>query len=115
MSSQRKQTGWDQKEVQQAWIAGGPAGQAAGMPQGGLWYPGEGTFYWHSQEGPKTGTPAPLGVFRLTRQHEGGEEPRERSRDGTSWDWPLALNESSHLVRELRLPAASSAESACLS
>lgn len=44
-----------------------------------------------------------------------GEEPREKSRDGTSWDWSLALKESSHLVLEPRPPAASSAESACLS
>lgn len=63
------------------------------------------------------GTPAPIGAFPPTRQRGGeGEEPREKSRDGTSGDWQLALQESSHLVRELRrFPAASSAESACLS
>lgn len=93
-------TGWDQKEVQQEWTAGrAKQARPAGMPQGGLWYPGEGMFFGTLRKGPRRHS-AFLSVLLLKRRMKGkGEEPREMNRDGSSWDWPLALNESSHLGR----------------
>lgn len=109
-AEQSERTGQDQKANQGGAAGvdgGGGAGQArpAGTPHGGLWYPGEGTFYWSSQEGPEKGTPAPIwcpGFSQTARR--GRQGARERSREGTHGGLATGdLDGSSHLAREPRI------------
>lgn len=60
------------------------AERQAGTPQGGLWYPGEGTFHWRSQEGLEKVTPAPVWVPWLQSDSmEGKAGSREGARRGS--------------------------------
>lgn len=86
------------------------AERQAGTPQGGLWYPGEGTFHWRSQEGLEKVTPAPVWVPWLQSDSmEGKAGSREGARRGSV---TRDFYESSHLVTALRisLPQPSSAK-----
>lgn len=75
-SSQRGQgrTKRRTREAQQEWMAEGQAGP----PQGGLWYPGEGTFHWSSQEGLERGTPASVWVPWLQSDSMEGKAGSQR-------------------------------------
>lgn len=114
-SSQRGQDGTKRRCSRRGHL-GAKQDRPAGMSQG-CGTQGRAHFIGALRKDWEKGTPAPIGAFPLTRQRGGeGEEPREKSRDGTSGDWQVAFHESSHLVRVLRrFPAASSAESACRS